>query len=415
MVNEHSNDSSPSGTPEESAPEDHPEQRTPPLPEEQVLARNEARKIDYDPEEFGLDELDEVNIYEHHRIQVDPGQKPMRVDQFLTERLKSVSRSRIKSASLAGFIRVNSEPVKASYKVKPYEEVSIILPFPPENALVPQDIPLDIHYEDEDVVMINKPPGMVVHPGAGNHDGTLANALLFHFRNNLAIPEDERNAMRPGLVHRIDKETSGLLAVAKNEHAYNHLSRQFFNRTTQRRYYALVWGDVKDDAGTVVGHIGRATNDRVRYRVFENGNMGRHAITHYEVVQRFGVCTLVRCKLETGRTHQIRVHMKYLGHTLFNDSVYGGHRLLRGKPSKAFQRFIHECFDLCPRQALHAKTLGFEHPRTGEFVHFECELPADMRRLLLRMALFFQVEPLPELEPYREAFLEELEARKNSG
>jgi 23S rRNA pseudouridine1911/1915/1917 synthase len=370
--------------------------------EDRIRALNAEREVAYDPDDYGLDEIDEdIRIYEHHRLRVDPGQQPLRVDMFLVDKLKAVSRSRIKSATLAGFIKVNDLPVKASYKVKPYDEVSIILPYPPENTLEPENIPLDVVYEDDDLMLVNKPAGMVVHPGSGNFRGTLVNALLWHIRHNLTdLPQDERNRLRPGLVHRIDKDTSGLLVIAKSEPSYNALARQFFLRTTERRYYALVWGNVVEDSGTIVGHIGRMVADRKRYQVFENGNQGRHAVTHFEVLQRFGVCTLVRCKLETGRTHQIRVHFKYKGHTLFSDTFYGGHRILRGKPSKAYQRFMNECFAIMPRQALHARTLGFTHPRTNEPMHFSTELPLDFRLLLLRMCRFFNLEPLEELQPY---------------
>jgi 23S rRNA pseudouridine1911/1915/1917 synthase len=382
--------------------------------EERIRALNAAREVAYDPEEYGLDEVDDdIRIYEHHRVSVDPGQAPLRVDVFLTDKLKQVTRSRIKSATLAGFIKVNDNPVKASYKVKPYDEVSIILPYPPENTLEPENIPLDISYEDERIILVNKPAGMVVHPGSGNFRGTLVNALLWHVRNNLTLPEDERNKLRPGLVHRIDKDTSGLLVIAKDEPAYNMLAKQFFLRTTERRYYAIVWGNVEKDRGTIVGHIGRSPTDRKRFQVYESGNIGRHAVTHYEVLQRFGICTLIRCKLETGRTHQIRVHMKYIGHILFNDSFYGGNRVLRGKSSKAFLRFINECFTLLPRQALHAKTLGFIHPTTSEFVHFECPLPPDFKACLFRMYRFFNIEPLTELKTEYEQYTKEISLLEN--
>jgi len=371
--------------------------------EQRVRAANAAREVPFDPTDYDLGEDEDIRLYEHHRLVVDPGQELMRLDLFLGERLKAVSRSRLKSAALAGFIRVNEKPQKVSYKVKPQDEITVILPYPPENTLDPEPLDLDIRYEDDDLLIVNKPAGLVVHPGAGNFNGTLVNGLLWHFRHNLDLPEVQRNSMRPGLVHRIDKDTSGLLVVAKHEESYNFLSQQFFDRTTRRRYYALVWGDVQQDAGTIVGNIGRSPRDRKHYMVFENGEEGRHAVTHYEVIQRFGVCTLVRCKLETGRTHQIRVHMKYLGHTLFNDSFYGGHKILRGKPSRAFQRFMHHCMQLLPRQALHARTLGFQHPGTQQEVDFDAELPEDFRLCLLRMARFFSLDPLPELEPYAEA------------
>jgi 23S rRNA pseudouridine1911/1915/1917 synthase len=356
--------------------------------------------IDYDPEEYGFDETDNIRIYEHHRIRVDPGQEIMRVDIFLTNRIRHISRSRIKNATLAGFVRINGTVVKASYKIKPYDEVSIILPYPPAPDLQPENIPLTVVYEDEQLIVINKQEGLVCHPGSGNYKGTLINALLYYFQNSNQFNHQDKESIRPGLVHRIDKDTSGLLVIAKNELAYNMLAKQFFERTTDRNYYALVWGNIKDDKGTIIGHVGRSAQDRKKFMVYEDGSNGKHAVTHYEVLQRFGICTLVKCKLETGRTHQIRVHFKYIGHTLFGDRFYGGNRILRGKPSKAFQRFIQECFEILPRQALHAKTLGFTHPTTNEYMHFDSELPEDFRNLLIRMSKFMKVDPLPELLPY---------------
>lgn len=355
------------------------------------------RPVDYDPDEYGLFDEERVRIYEHHRLRVDPGQEAVRVDIFLANRLKNASRSRIKNATLAGFVRVNNKVSKASYKLRPYDEVSVILPYPPAPDLQAEDIPLNIVYEDEHLIMINKSPGLVCHPGSGNYRGTLINALLWHFEHNPFPCGGDPDSIRPGLVHRIDKDTSGLLAVARTEYAYNYLAKQFYERTTDRNYYALVWGDVEKDRGTIVGHIGRSPNDRKRFIVYEDGMMGKHAVTHYEVIQRFGVCTLVRCKLETGRTHQIRVHFKYIGHTLFGDIFYGGDKILRGKPSKAYQRFIQDLLEGMPRQALHAKTLGFNHPADGRRVFFDSPLPDDFRNLLLNLSRFMKVEPLPEL------------------
>jgi 23S rRNA pseudouridine1911/1915/1917 synthase len=352
--------------------------------------------VEYDPEEYGFDETDDIRIYEHHRIRVDPGQEPMRVDLFLTNRIKHLSRSRIQNAALAGFIKVNDKPAKSNLKIRPYDEVSIILPYPPQPDLIPEDIPLDIHYEDEHLILVNKPAGLVCHPGCGNYRGTLVNALLYYFNEGARRASADPDSIRPGLVHRIDKDTTGLLVVAKTEQTYNSLARQFFERTTHRNYWALVWGDVAQDKGTIVGHIGRSAQDRKRFVVYEDGSMGKHAVTHYEVLQRYGVATLVRCKLETGRTHQIRVHFKYLGHTLFADNFYGGNRILRGKQSRFYQRFMQENLDMLNRQALHAKNLGFTHPGTGEYKFFECPIPADMARVLRRLADFAQVEPLPE-------------------
>jgi len=346
---------------------------------------NHVRPVDYDPEEFGLLEEENIRIYEHHRLRVDPGQESVRVDVFLANRLKNASRSRIKNATLAGFVRVNNGVTKASYKLRPYDEVSIILPYPPAPDLQAEEIPLDIAYEDDQLILIDKQPGMVCHPGSGNYRGTLINALLWHFQNTLLPVGADPDSVRPGLVHRIDKDTSGLLVVARTEYAYNFLAKQFYERTTDRNYYALVWGDVANDKGTIVGHIGRSPSDRKKFVVYEDGNMGKHAVTHYEVLQRYGFLTLVKCKLETGRTHQIRVHFKYIGHTLFSDAFYGGNRVLKGKPSKAFQRFIQNLLEIMPRQALHAKTLGFMHPTAGKRMFFDSPLPEDFRNLLLRV------------------------------
>lgn len=345
---------------------------------------------EYDPDDYIFDDTGQIRIYEHHRLKVDPGQFSLRVDMFLANRMKHVSRSRIKNATLAGFVRVNQQQVKASYKIKPYDEVTIVLPYPPAPDLKPENIPLDIIYEDEHLIMINKQAGLVCHPGCGNYRGTLINALLHHFQyqeNSLA----SKDPIRPGLVHRIDKDTTGVLAIAKTEIAYNGLARQFFERTTDRHYYALVWGNLRENKGTIVGNIGRSANDRKKFVVYEDGSMGKHAVTHYEVLERFGVCTLVKCKLETGRTHQIRVHFKYLGHTLFGDPFYGGNRILRGKPSRSFQRFMQECIINMPRQALHAKTLSFIHPITSERLFFDSSLPNDFKQLLYRISEFMRI------------------------
>lgn len=356
------------------------------------------------PDEFA-DLGDGVRIYEHHRLTVDPKQEPLRIDQFLTYRL-SISRSRIKNAALAGFVRVNAQPTRVSYKVRPGDEVSIVLPYPRVPDMRPEPIPLDIVYEDDQLMIINKPAGLVVHPGIGNYSGTLVNGLLYYFNERAegtTLPAGTAGAdgnpepVRPGLVHRIDKDTSGLLVVAKTESAYNFLSKQFFDRTTDRLYYALVWGNIAGEGGTIVGNITRAPGDGKHYMVSDDPAVGKHAVTHYKVLQRYSVATLVQCKLETGRTHQIRVHMKHIGHTLFSDTFYGGNRMLRGKPSRAYQRFIQACFDVMPRQALHAKTLGFEHPVTRQRLFFDSPLPDDFRNVLLKMAEFMKVEPLPEL------------------
>jgi 23S rRNA pseudouridine1911/1915/1917 synthase len=277
---------------------------------------------------------------------------------------------------------VNGKPVKSNYRVKPFDEISVMLAYPPsEFEIIPQDIPLKIAYEDDDLILVNKNPGMVVHPGFGNFQGTLLNALAWHLKDSGKFDASDP---RLGLVHRIDKDTSGLLLIAKNEDAKTHLGKQFFNKTTQRRYNALVWGNVKDDEGTIVGDIGRDPRDRMLFTVFPEGENpnAKHAVTHYKVLERFGYVTLVECKLETGRTHQIRVHMKHIGHTLFNDERYGGNEILRGTTFAKYKQFVKNCFDICPRQALHAKTLGFTHPRTEEFMHFDSDLPEDMQMLI---------------------------------
>lgn len=356
----------------------------------------------YNPQEVapdaGFDRIDDLYFYEHHRIEVDPGQEPLRIDSFLANRIKHLSRSRIKNAAAVGFIRVNDQPTKVSYKVRPLDVISITLPYPPAPELRPEPIPLEVVYEDAHILVVNKPAGLVCHPGSGNYSGTLVNALLYYLQAGLPEGSGAGGNIRPGLVHRIDKDTSGLLLIAKDPVSYDRLAKQFFDRTTDRLYYALVWGQVVADQGTIVGNIARMPADRKRYFVTDVPGEGKHAVTHYKVIQRFGVATLVQCKLETGRTHQIRVHFKYLGHTLFSDTFYGGHRLLRGKPSRAYQRFIQECFTLCPRQALHAKTLGFEHPVTGERMFFRAALPPDMASLIERMARFMKVELPPYLQ-----------------
>jgi 23S rRNA pseudouridine1911/1915/1917 synthase len=319
-------------------------------------------------------------LYEHHRFVADLGQEVVRIDKFLIDRMPNTSRNKIQSAAKSGNIRVNDVTVKQNYKIKPGDEVSIVLPFPVrELELIPQDIPLDIVYEDDHVVVVNKPADMVVHPGYGNYKGTLVNALVYHFDN---LPHKLQDYYgRPGLVHRLDKHTTGLLVVAKTEKALNDLAKQFHDRTTERRYWALVWGDVEED-GTVTGHLGRSLKNRKLMTVFPDGEYGKHAVTHYKVLERFGYVTLVECKLETGRTHQIRVHMKHIGHPLFNDLEYGGDKILKGTTSAKYKSFIQNCFDLLPGQALHAKTLGFTHPATGEFMQFNSELPDNYKKVL---------------------------------
>lgn len=327
-------------------------------------------------------ELDaEDALYEHHRFTVDKGQKAMRIDKFLMEHMFNTSRNRIQKAADQGYIRVNDTPVKSSYKVKPGDTITIVLDHPKyENEIIPEDIPIDIVYEDDELIVVNKQPGLVVHPGCGNYTGTLVNAIAWHLRDN---PDYNPNDPTVGLVHRIDKDTSGLLVIAKTPDAKTHLGNQFFNKTTKRKYNALVWGNIEEDNGRIEGNIGRNPKDRMQMSVFPpDSGIGKHAVTHYRVLERFGYTTLVECILETGRTHQIRAHMKHLGHTLFNDERYGGHEILRGTQFAKYKHFVNNCFDICPRQALHAMTLGFIHPKTGQEMFFTSNLPQDMTQLL---------------------------------
>ena len=296
--------------------------------------------------------------------------------------MSNTSRNRIQEAADAGNILVNGKPVKSNYKAKPFDIITIVLAYPPSQfEIIPQDIPLTIVYEDDDIMLVNKQPNLVVHPGFGNFDGTLLNAVAYHMKDH---PDFDPNDSRIGLVHRIDKDTSGLLLIAKTEEAKSNLGKQFFEKTTQRRYQALVWGNVKENEGTIIGDLARDPRDRMLFKVFPEGEnpIAKHAITHYKVLERLAYVTLVECRLETGRTHQIRVHMKHIGHTIFNDERYGGHDVLKGTTSGKYRQFVKNCFDICPRQALHAKTLGFVHPRTGEFMSFESELPDDMQQLI---------------------------------
>ncbi len=320
----------------------------------------------------------EAELFEQHRFVSAKGQSLLRVDKFLMQLIENATRNKIQIAAEKGNIWVNDVPVKSNYRVKPFDVVRVMLEHPPfENHILPEDIPLDIVYEDDALLVINKPVGLVVHPGHGNYTGTLVNALAFHF-DNLPMNSSER----PGLVHRIDKNTTGLLVVAKTEAAMTHLAKQFEDKSSEREYIALVWGNVKEDEGTIEGNIARHVKDRMQMAVFPEGDVGKHAVTHYKVLERFGYVTLVSCKLETGRTHQIRVHMKYIGHTLFNDARYGGDLILKGTTFTKYKQFIDNCFKTLPRQALHAKTLGFEHPTTKEFIRFDTELPDDMKECI---------------------------------
>lgn len=320
-------------------------------------------------------EILEDELFEHFRFDVPKGQLLLRIDKFLMNLIPNATRNKIQNAASAGDIYVNDVPVKSNYKVKPLDVVRILLSHPPfENRVDPENIPLDIVYEDDALLLINKPAGLVVHPGHGNYTGTLVNALAYHFEN---LPMN--SSERPGLVHRIDKDTTGLLVIAKTEAAMTHLAKQFEAKTSEREYIALVWGNVKEDEGTIEGNIARHLKDRMQMAVFADPEIGKPAITHYKVLERFGYVTLVSCVLETGRTHQIRVHMKHIGHPLFNDARYGGDLILKGTTFTKYKQFVDNCFKILPRQALHAKTLGFTHPTTGEMMRFDTELPQDMK------------------------------------
>lgn len=342
----------------------------------------------YDIQDYPEDEDDlagdsvEGTRYEHFRFVADKGQSLLRIDKFLADRIEGISRNRIQQAAEAQCILVNGVAVKSNYRVKPLDVVTIVMDRPRrELVILPEEIPLDIVYEDEDLMVINKPPGMVVHPGHGNYTGTLVNAIAYHLKYEHGMKMTDP---RLGLVHRIDKDTSGLLLVAKTPEAKTDLSAQFFHKTTKRRYIALVWGNVANEEGTVTGNIGRDPKDRMLMRVFPDGEQGKPAVTHYKVLERFGYVTLVQCELETGRTHQIRVHMKQIGHTLFNDERYGGNEVLRGTHFAKYKQFVYNCFALCPRQCLHAQTLGFVHPRTGKEMFFESDIPKDMQEVIDR-------------------------------
>ena len=343
-------------------------------------------------EEIEEDELEDIaperELYEHFRFVVDKGQTLVRIDKYLVNCMANISRNRIQEAADAGNIRVNDRSVKSNYRVKPFDVITINLEYPPsEFEIFPQDIPINIVYEDDDIILVNKQPGLVVHPGFGNFDGTLLNAIAWHLKDR---PEFDMNDSRIGLVHRIDKDTSGLLLLAKTPHAKTHLGKQFFDKTTHRRYQALVWGNVKEDFGTINGALARNPQDRMQFTVFPEGEnpLAKHAVTHYKVLERFGFTSLVECRLETGRTHQIRVHMKHIGHTLFNDERYGGHVILRGNTTAMYKAFVKNCFFICPRQALHAKELGFVHPTTGEYMFFDSELPLDMQDVIEKWRKF---------------------------
>lgn len=367
--------------------------------EEELIKDDEF--LPEDEDNIGEDSEDPVELFEHYKFIADKRQSLLRIDKYITAHLEGTSRHRVQLAIDAGYVRVNNIVVKANYKIKPLETITIVFPYKRHNSqITPENIPLDIVYEDESLIVVNKPAGLVVHPGHGHFSGTLVNALAYHLGlsarpmkcrfgavtdNATETKTDDDNPERMGiLVHRIDKNTSGLLVVAKTEEAQMNLAKQFFEHTIERKYVAMVWGNIEEDSGTIDGNIGRDPNDRLRFKVFKESNTGKHAVTHFKVLKRFGYVTLVECKLETGRTHQIRVHMNYLGHPLFNDDRYGGDRILKGTMYTKYKQFIDNCFEIMPRHALHAKTLGFTHPATGKHVFFECDLPDDFKQLIAK-------------------------------
>jgi len=324
--------------------------------------------------------VDQQELFEHYRFIIDPGQSLLRIDKYLFARMENISRTRIQNAANAGNIIVNNNPVKPNYKVKPNDIIQIVLPNPPrEIELIPENIPINIVYEDDDLIVVNKEAGMVVHPAYGNYTGTLVNALIYHFSG---LPINSETEVRPGLVHRIDKNTSGILVVAKNEMALNRLSKQFYDRTTDRKYIALVWGVPEPREGTIAGHVGRNIRDRKIMQVFPDGSQGKPAVTHYKVIEDLGYISMVECKLETGRTHQIRVHFSHFRHPLFNDTEYGGDLILKGTSFTKYQQFVRNCFKILPRQALHAKSLAFDHPVSRERLFFDSDLPDDIKQVI---------------------------------
>jgi 23S rRNA pseudouridine1911/1915/1917 synthase len=327
-----------------------------------------------------IDIYEEDDLFEHFRIIVDKGQSFMRLDKFLMYRIQNATRNKIQNAIEVGTVKVNDKDTKASYQVKPFDVITISLPQPPrDNEILPENIPLNIVFEDEEILVINKPAGMVVHPAYANWTGTLVNGLVFHFNN---LPTSKNGVSRPGLVHRIDKDTSGLMVIAKTELAMAHLAKHFFDHSIERTYYAIVWGEFQEKKGTIRGHVGRSAKDRKVMAVYPDGSVGKHAVTHYEVLESFGYVTLVKCNLETGRTHQIRAHMKFVGHPLFSDATYGGDKILKGSLFSKYKHFVENCFEIMPRQALHAKSLGFSHPKTKKWLQFDSEIPADFSGLL---------------------------------
>lgn len=345
---------------------------------------------DYEIEEITATEIDgdqEQEMFEHFRYEALGRQDPIRIDKYLAGQMEGTSRSRIQLAIKAGFVRVNDVTVKANYIVRPRDIITFVMPYRRRGTeILPENIPLDIPYEDEQLIIINKPAGMVVHPGHGHYSGTLVNALAYHLgMRQEADDGDERMGM---LVHRIDKDTSGLLVVSKTDEAQAHLAKQFFVHSIERKYIAVVWGNLPEDEGTIEGNIGRDPSDRLKFKVFPDGDQGKTAITHYKVLERFGFVTVVQCILETGRTHQIRVHMSHLGHPLFGDERYGGTTINKGTIYAKYRQFIQNCFKICPRQALHAAVLGFEHPSSGTHVHFETPMPSDMTALIEKWRMY---------------------------
>lgn len=346
--------------------------------------KEEADDLEFQDEEQG-------GLFEHHRIVVDKGQEMIRIDKFIVNRIQNATRNKVQNAIDAGNVKVNEKPVKSNYKIKPFDVITIFYAHPPrETELIPENIPINIVYEDKDVVVVNKEPGMVVHPAYGHYSGTLVHALAYHFKN---LPENKQiingeEISRPGLLHRIDKNTSGILIIAKNENAMQRLSLDFFHHNLDRRYVALVWGDFDENEGTIKSYVGRNLRNRKVMDTFDTEEHGKLAITHYKVLERFGYVTLVECKLETGRTHQIRVHMKSIGHPLFNDNEYGGDIILKGTTFAKYKQFVENCFAICPRQALHAKSLEITHPKTGKLLKFESELPADMQSLVEKWRVY---------------------------
>ncbi len=339
---------------------------------------------------------EEQELFEHFRVVVDKGQGLLRIDKYLMNRIENASRTKIQAAADAGSILVNEKPAKSSYKIKPFDVISIVLPTPPKDTeIVPENIPLNIIYEDNDVLLVNKVPGMVVHPGYNNVSGTLVNALAWHLQDVNFIKE---NNIRPGLVHRIDKNTSGILVIAKQEVAMTHLAKQFFDHSIERSYQALVWGDLKEDEGTITGYIGRSARDRKIFQLYDDPEKGKWSVTHYKVLERLDYVTLIECRLETGRTHQIRVHLKSIGHPIFSDNTYGGDYVVKGTTFTKYKQFVENCFALMPRQGLHAKSLGFIHPSTKKKVFFDSELPADFAAVMDKWRHYIQYMPMEEKE-----------------